>query len=432
MKRLVSILAFSTAALAGAQDAPPRVEGALSLSEAVRRAQSNSPLILAARAEVEAARQGTRAAQARRMPQVSANGFATSTRPGAILAGAPEAMPQMFMGLPPGQTAVANLMLMVPLFTGGALEARVRSATAQERVALGDLAEMAGDTGLMVREAYLMVLLARENVKREEARVTASQEMVRTSQARFEAGKDIEATVQRAEAERAMARREWVMAQNEEAKAMLSLKAAMGIDFDSPISLGEPLALAPVPESLAEVIRLGKLRRGRLTASRARVDAARAEVRGAEGGLRPQVYGSAMADAASDRMMNGGTVGLTVSFPLFDAGERRADVRRMRAMQARAEGLLRQEELNVERDIRQAWLDVRTAAENARSAETSVVSAQAAYEIVRLRVEAGKGILLEQLDALQALSRARADLARATYDQALALAKLDRASGGGA
>ena len=398
------------------------------MDQAVATAHLHNPSLRAAQAEVEAARQAVRSAQARRSPQVSANGFAASSKPGAILPGTPGSMPQAFMNVPPGETAVANLMLMVPLYTGGALEARIRSASALERVALGELAEMAAATSLEVREAYLMALLAVENAAREETRLAATEEMVRTTRARFEAGSDIQASVQRAEAEQAMARRELTMARNEQAKALLSLKAAMGVSLESPVTLADRLALAEVPR-VEEATRLAKERRGSLIASRARVEVARAETRAAEGGLRPQVYGTAMTDAATDRMMTGGTVGITVSFPLFDAGERRADVRRMRAMQTRAEGLVRQEELNVERDVRQAWLDLQTAAENAASAQASVESAQAALNVVRLRVEAGKGILLEQLDALQAFSRARADLARALYDHALARGRLERASG---
>jgi outer membrane protein TolC len=47
-----------------------------------------------------------------------------------------------------------------------------------------------------------------------------------------------------------------------------------------------------------------------------------------------------------------------------------------------------------------------------------------------LRVSAGKSILLEQLDALQALTEAKGDLSQATYEQVVAVARLDRAAGG--
>lgn len=421
LRWLGAALALTTIALA--QSEP------ITIRQAVETARTTSPTVQAARAEVEAARQAVAVARARRAPQLSANAFATSSKPGAILSSSPGVMPSSIMGMPGGETAVLNLMLMVPIFTGGTLDAQTRVATAQERAALGELAEMTGETDLMVREAYLMALLATENVRREEARVTAAEEMVRTMQARFEAGSEIRATVARAEAELAMARRERVMAANERAKALLDLRAAMGVPLDRPLELADALALAPVAATLETLIDRASSERGALLAARAQVEAAEADVRAAEGALRPQVYGVAMNDASTDRMMNGPTFGITLSLPLFDAGERRADVRRMRAMRERAQGQLRQSQLNVEKEVRQAWLDLQTAQENARSAQASVEAATASYEAVRLRVEAGRAILLEQLDALQTLTQARAELARALYDHSLAVARLQRASG---
>lgn len=401
----------------------------LTIRQAVEAARASSPTLQAGRAEVEAARQAVTVSRARRGPQLAAHAFGASSQRGAILPSSPSVMPSALMGMPGADAVVLNLMLMVPIFTGGALDAQVRAAAAQEGVATGDLAEMTAETDLMVQEAYLMALLAAENVLREESRVAAAAEMVRTTQARFEAGGDIRATVARAEAELAMARRERVMASNERAKAMLELRAAMGADLDAPLELADALALGAVETSLETLIVRAASQRGALRAASAQVDSAEAAVRVAEGALRPQVYGVAMRDASTDRMMNGTTVGITLSLPLFDGGERRSDVRRMRAMLDRTRGLLRQRQLTVEKEVRQAWLDLQTAQENARSAQASVESATTSYEAVRLRVEAGRAILLEQLDALQVLTQARAELSRALYDHALASARLCRAAG---
>jgi outer membrane protein TolC len=96
---------------------------------------------------------------------------------------------------------------------------------------------------------------------------------------------------------------------------------------------------------------------------------------------------------------------------------------------AKAKAEQRDRALDVENEIRQAWLDLETARANAESARAEVASAEAAYQVVALRVEAGKGILLEQLDALQALNRARAMYAEALYMQQEAIAMVRRAVG---
>ena len=164
-------------------------------------------------------------------------------------------------------------------------------------------------------------------------------------------------------------------------------------------------------------------------AAQARAEAAKAEVGAAEGALRPQVYGVAMADAANQSMNRGGSIGITVSVPLFDGGARRAETARARAMRERALAVLRQVEVTVQKEVRQAYVDFATAEANVTSARSSVQSAQAAYDVSALRVANGKGILVEQLDALQTLTQAKADLAASMFDRRIAHARILRATG---
>ena len=56
-------------------------------------------------------------------------------------------------------------------------------------------------------------------------------------------------------------------------------------------------------------------------------------------------------------------------------------------------------------------------------------SAQSAYDVIALRVENNKGILVEQLDALATLIQAKANLALALYQDEIANAELLKATG---
>ena len=219
---------------------------------------------------------------------------------------------------------------------------------------------------------------------------------------------------------------------NDAAKMLLDLKMAMGVDLDSPITLSDTLSFAPPTGDVAASV-AGALRaRPDTRAAQQRAAAARAQAAAVSGERQPQIYGAAMADAAKQRgmaSMTGYTVGITISIPVFDAGQRSAQLEEARAMQAQAEAQVRQQELRAETEVRQAWLDVGTAAQNLRTAEAALVSAQAAYEVVRLRAENGKAIQLEQLDSLAALTQARANRAQALYDHASAAARLRRAEG---
>lgn len=414
-----------------AQDRPP-IRGPLSVRQAIEMGLRYGLDVRAMQAEAQAAQEETRAARAMTRPQVSANTYLTTGDSPNMVPSSPGVLPSSALMVPPRAFADQNLALMVPLYTGGRLGSLVRAASERERAAQASVGEEQAATALMIRDAYYRALLADEMIKVAEARVNAAQELVRNAQAQFEAGKGIEASVHRAQAELADAQRMRTSAQNDRAKMLLELKATMGVRLDSEITLSDTLAFMPptgdVEASLAEAAR----HRPELQAARARLAATGAQVGAAKGSLQPQVYGAAMADAFASRAMRSGTaytVGVTISLPLFDAGQRRAEVAQARAMRARAEAELRNTELRVANEVRQAWLDVETAAQNYRTAQAALQAAQSAYEVIALRVQNQKGILVEQLDALAALVQARANRAQALYEHSIAHARLLRAIG---
>lgn len=421
MKRTASFLLLALASVALGQQH-------LNLSEALRLARSNSPAIKAAQAEAAAATAGARAAKGQTLPQLSANGFATTGNQTSVISGSPMVEPQALMLTAPGTFLDGNLMLMVPLIATRAW-AMASVANWQSRAAAGEYAETLADVDLRVTEAYYQVLLASQMVAVAQARVGAAQELVKNTQAQFEAGTGIQASVSRSQAELASAQRELTSARNDEAKMTLDLKATIGLDLGTDVVVDDQ-ANTTQALTLVDALSAGKGQRGMLIAARARVEAAGADVRAAQSQRNPQLYGLAMGDAANRRDMGGITAGVTLSFPLFDGGRISAETTQARAMKTKAEAQLRDAQLTVEKEVRQAVLDVETARANTASAEASVQAAQSAYDVIALRVSAGKSILVEQLDALQTLTQAKADLAKARFDLNLAIARLTRAAGG--
>lgn len=400
----------------------------LNLTESLRLARLSSPTLQAARAEADAANAGARAARAQTLPQLSVNGFGTTGNQTSILSSSPMVEPPAWMMTAPGTFIDGNLMLMVPLIASR-LNAMKSAASWQSRAAAGEFAEVQAEVDLRVAEAYYEVLRARQMASAAVSRVAAAQELVNNAQARFEAGSGIEANVSRAQAELSSAERQLTSARNDEAKAVLELQTVIGLDQATNLVVEEETA--DIPElTVDEALKLAKETRGVLIAARARVEAASAEVRAAQGQRSPQLYCVAMGDVTNRRDMGGVTAGLTLSFPLFDGGRISAETAQAKAMRTRAEAQLKDAELTVQKEVRQAVLDLQTARSNETSAAASVKAAQSAYEVIALRVQAGKSILVEQLDALQVLTEARADLARATFEVQLAKAKVMKASGG--
>ena len=426
------IIGLAVLALPQVSPAQETVSGQLTVGQAIQFALKNSPTLRASRAEVAAAQAETGSARARQRPQLSANGFLSQGSMPNVLQSAMGVEPQALVIAPEKGFADANLMLMAPLYSGF-LSGLVVAATAREKAAAAEASGMAAEVALRVREAYIGSLYAAEMVRASQSRVIAAEEMVRTSRAQLEAGKGIEATVKRAEAELAEAKQDLTTAENDRRKMLLDLLAEMGASLDSTPTLAESLAYKPLDLALQSFLDKAREGRGELLAARQRVRAAQGQTSSAEGSLRPQVYGFAMGDAFRPRDMSGNsagyTVGLTVSLPIFDGGMRRSDVAAARAMADRARAEADRWELLVAKEVRQAWLDTETAAQNFGTAQSALTAAQSAFEVMAIRVASGKAILLEQLDALAVLTRARANVAKAMADHQLAVARLYRAAG---
>lgn len=426
---MACVLAISIPRPSVAQEAVPRE---LTLVQAIEFALRNSPTLRASRAEISAARAETGAARARQRPQISANGFLSQGNMPNILQSPMGAEPEALALSPSRSFADANFMLMAPLYNGF-LSGLVAVSAAREQAVIAEATGATAEVAFRIREAYLQSLLAAELVKANQSRITAAEEMVRIARAQLEAGKGIEANVKRAEAELAEARQELTTTDNDRRKMVLDLLAEMGAALDASPVLTEALLFKPLDATLQTFLDQARDRRGELVAAKHRVRVAQGQFSAVEGTLRPQVYGFAMGDvfAPSDAMGNrsGYTVGLTVGIPILDGGMRRSEAAAARSMVEKARAEADRIELQVAKEVRQAWLDIETAGQNYQTAIAALAAAQAAYDVMAIRVESGKSIQLEQLDALATLTRAKANVARAVYEHQLAIARLNRAAG---
>lgn len=423
------LAAWLVAALAATSLA--QTERALTIEEAVAFGLKHSPALASGLAEVEAARAKTRGTRGMEGPQLVLNGFATRSTMSTPFGSAMGVTPSTTVMAPEGRWLDAGLMLMVPIYTGGALSAMTAASDALEKAAIAGLFEMRAEVALEIRMAYLEALYAQRQVNTAESRLAAAKAMAENARSLLAAGKGIEASVRRAEAEQSEAEAELLSMQADQRKMVLELLLVMGEKLDATVTLEDA---SPLPEPTFEkLLTTAKSSRGEVVGARHRVRAAHAEKRAAEAGMRPQLYGVAMGDLFSPQdgmgRRSGGALGLALSLPLFDGGQRRSAMRQAEAMAAQAEAELSAIERRVEVDLRKAWLDLDTARQMARAAERGEVAALAAYNTQVVRVESGVGIFVDQLDALAALTRARSNSARAAFDVQLAVAKLYRTAG---
>lgn len=398
----------------------------ISLDAAVRLAEEKNPMLAAARSESAAAAARLDMARSIRRPSLSATSFFTNSDMTGVLSGPASVMPTALSPFPEKRSYDQNFMFMMPVDLWGRLSRNIRSADFRKAAASRSAERVRQDTTLSVRTMYYDVLLADENISTFDDALAAAQEQLKNDQAAFDAGKVPAYYLDRDRSETAMSEQALEEAKRDAAKARFQLAAMIGLDPSTPLQLTDELNVPPNASDVTE--------EGSPDLASARMDAA-ASVAARDAARRayaPDVSISLMSDRVATRdmdTMNGTMAALVVSFPLWDGGMRRATLKETQAMRDAAAGELRNRELRVRADLLSARLDFETAMKNISTADAALKSAEETYRVVKLRVDAGKGIQVELLDALAARNRARVNRLQALRDALVARDTLLRVAG---
>ena len=413
-------------------DLPTVKSSSLTLKEALRIAAANNLTLKQSQADAGVAAASARSAGAQTKFSLSTTTYGTAGDSFNILSTSPGVLPQNIFSVPPHGFADQNLMLMVPISTGSKLEYNRAAAGRQSEAAELSRSASALTVTEAVTEGYANALLQQALVTVAQSRLTTEDEQVRETGEKVAAGRLAPVDLLREQAEQADARQALLAAQNNAQLALITLKTTLGISQISQIALADSLETIPssaLPADLSAALRQADAHRPELAAALCQVEAAASSVKAAQGEYAPQVYGVAMADASAGAGLGrtGYTVGVTASLPLYDGGQRRADVDSARSRLERAQADALQVRQTVDQQVATAWLTLGTASAQVQAANASVTSAQEAYSLAELRYNAGKSVAVERLNALAALTRARGAVAQAKAELVIARARLQAA-----
>lgn len=406
----------------------------LSLQDAIAQAEQTNPRLQAVVARRDAISAQARATAGMLSPQVSVSGWLAQGTVANMLTSAPGVMPDSMRMAERDGFFSAQMKLAVPLFTGGRLQAMVGAARRESEAMSAEVQEMVQEVRMEVTERYLQALLRRQLVGVAEQRLQAQEEQTRIMTQMYEVGKVPLAYLLRSRAAEAEAKQELTTARNEFQKSLLDLQVSMGVsptgEVTLPADLQEPVF--HLPGDVDEAIRRALQHRALLQAQQRLLQMRQLERRAARGALLPQTYLTASGDWTKVQGMStqsGYTVALVLSVPLWTGGQLEAQVREATSREKEQQASLRAAQLQVENEVRRAWLDIQTARSNLATAEAALQDAEEAYRVALLRVNEGKAPFVEQIDALAALTDARTRLFEARTELLLAQARLLRAMG---
>ena len=437
---ILAVLLMLVPAAAVAQSSLPRIDGPLTIDEAVERALQSSLRVKAAGADARTMESMRREAQAPFWPQVSANGYFADQRMAPnVYTSAGNTMARNYQVFNAEQTKDANLTAMYPLFSGGRDYYAYRAATRRAEAGREMVRGTELDVAMQARLDYINAIREAENVRVTGELLRDINERLRIARQTFEAGRIPRYYVLREEAEHANTLQMQAMATSRAEQALLALRSTLGIALDSVITLSSRLEHRPVDLGVEDIDRAVASHPEVRAASRQR-EAAEADVRATYGNYFPQVSVSYMYDWAVMRdrgpdgertrdAMDGHSVGVVVTIPLFDGLMRENQVKTAKSKLDRAvqqERIVRQQ---IEKDARQALTMFEAAQKSVDASAKGLEQAEEEARVVRERFEAGRGIQLEILDAQVTVTRARFNVVNALAEYETARAMYQRAVG---
>ena len=441
LTRLASTLVTTTVGVllagAAAGQSLPRVEGPLTMDQAVDLARDKSLRVKAADADARAMDSMRREAQAPFWPQLSANGYFNDQQMAPnVFTSAGNTMARNYQVFNADQTKNANFSAMYPLFSGGrdyyGYQAAARRADAGREMRRGTEVDVA----MQARLDYIAAVREADNARVTGDLVRSIDERLRVTREAFEAGRVPRFYLLRDETEHANALQMDAMARSRAEQALVSLKTTLGVDLSSEITLADRLEFVPASASVDEGIREASASHPEIKAAIKQREAAQAEVRAAYGNYFPQVAVSYMYDGQwaknrneSSMTADGYSVGVVVTLPLFDGFLRENALNTAKAKlerAAHAEGLARQQ---VAKEVNQAALMLGAAQKSVEASEKGLTQGEEEFRVVKERFESGRGMQLEILDAQVSLTRARFNSVAALAEYQSALAMWLRATG---
>ncbi|MBI3438092.1 MAG: TolC family outer membrane protein [Proteobacteria bacterium] len=398
---MASLLALATASPAVAEP----------LNEAMLSAVQTNPVLAAQKARLNATREALPQAWSEALPQISLSAGASNsdTDHTAPLADPPASR---------DWSATANGSQL--LFASGRIIATTRAARAEIRGAVADYNEALQDLLLNVTTAYADMLQSQAVVQAQQTTVDNLTTLARYAQAQFDAGVVTRTDVAQAQARLAQARTLLVQSQG---AMVAAVQAYIRLVGHPPADLSSPPDAASLPADLQTALDAAGRGSFVLASALAAVDQAHANVQVAASAGRPTVSLQASHSVsgewghnASDTQPTDDSVGLRLSWPLFQGGMVRSRIRQSDALATASNYDLVAAQRSVQESVTNSWTALASARSSVDSAQQQLTAAELAYQGIRLEQETGLRSTIDVLNQEQDLLTARLALAQAQRD----------------
>ena len=340
-----------------------------------------------------------------------------------------------------GANSVSNafsngISVNIPLYTGGLVEGQIDVAKLGKTNAQEEILRVEQATKYSAIEGYYGLLAYQELQGVYHEAVDNLQGHLDNVQAQYNVGTKAKVDVLSSDVSLANAKTTAITADNNVAVAESNLNNILGLPLETKLNLADhQLPFDTYNISLQEATDYAMKYRPEVLQAAIAVQEAERNIDIADAGNKPTVAitgGNDWADntfPGIDANKRSWKVAAGVTYNFYDGGATKA-----KCNQAKQDLLVARETEQktreaVQLEVKQAYLNIRSAAQKVEETQTVVDQARENYRIQNIRYQAGVGINLDVLDAQLSLNEAQVNHIQALYDYNVGIAKLEQVMG---
>jgi outer membrane protein len=320
----------------------------------------------------------------------------------------------------------------VIIYEGGYLHNDVQSKQLSLQAANLDIAAAENDVTLQITEAFLNILLAKENILYYQDLVATTRSQVEQGEQRFKAGTLAQKDLLELEATLSSDRYSLVLAQNTERQNALILKQILQLPTQAPFDVinRDSLNVNPPVAPLDEAEDIALKSRPEVKSGELGVQVQQIELEKVKAGLRPTLsLGGSVATNYSGRgtgtyfpQLNNNfyqELGINLSVPILDRKVTATNVEKARIAIDQAKLSLQDTKTTLAQNIEQAYINVQNARGQYAAAEEQLKYTREAFRIADEQLRIGVYNLVDYLQQKNLYVQAQQSYIQAKYSAAL-------------
>ncbi|WP_370836324.1 TolC family protein [Megasphaera sp.] len=340
-----------------------------------------------------------------------------------------------------GANSVSNafsngISVNIPLYTGGLVEGQIDVAKLGKTNAQEEILRVEQATKYSAIQGYYGLLAYQELQGVYHEAVDNLQGHLDNVQAQYNVGTKARVDVLSSDVSLANAKTTAITADNNVAVAESNLNNILGLPLETKLNLADhQLPFDTYNISLQEATDYAMKYRPEVLQAAIAVQEAERNIDIADAGNKPTVAitgGNDWADntfPGIDANKRSWKVAAGVTYNFYDGGATKAKVNQAKQDLLVARETEQKTREAVQLEVKQAYLNIRSAAQKVEETQTVVDQARENYRIQNIRYQAGVGINLDVLDAQLSLNEAQVNHIQALYDYNVGIAKLEQVMG---